>query len=108
MPAEYSVPPAIFHWLVYLPCLQGLPTMTACYVGYKVHRGKLLDFDAQIAAMTSKSAAGVLRAQDAQNLYRKRAQRARSIGLYFARIYLTLLMWLPGAVLSVLDTYSAP
>jgi hypothetical protein len=39
--------------------------------------------------------------------HRKRAQRARSIGLYFARIYITLAIWQLGAVLCVLDTYSA-
>jgi hypothetical protein len=78
--------------------------MIAGLIGFKVYAGKLLGFDAQIAAMTSKTAAKLLRAQD---VYQKRAQLARSTGLNFACIYMTLLMWQVGAVLCLLDTYSA-
>jgi hypothetical protein len=68
-----------------------------------VHAGRLLDFNAQIAAMTSITISPLSHDQDA---YRKRAQRARSLGLYFARIYITLLMLQLGALLCVFDTYS--
>jgi hypothetical protein len=104
LPAEYSVPSQIFYFLGFVATCAGLPMTAAYYIGYKVARGQLLDFNAQIAALTSKSTASLFREQDA---YRQRAQRARLIGIYFTHIFVTLLMWQLGATLLVLDTYSA-
>jgi hypothetical protein len=104
MPAEYSVPSLVFFYLGYLLTCLVLPITVAQHVGLKVYTGKLLDFNSQIAAMTSPSTASLFRAQDA---YRQRAQRARAIGIYFAYIFVTLLMWQLGALLTLLDTLSA-
>jgi hypothetical protein len=102
LPAEYSLRSQLFYFFFTFVCT-GLPITIASFVGYKVYRSKLLDFNAQIAHI-SKSTADIFRTQDA---YRQRAQRARCIGIYFAQIFITLVMRQFGALLTLPDTHSA-
>jgi hypothetical protein len=83
IPAEYSIPRYLLRfWIglsISISSLSSLPTLIALafYIDCQVYTGKLLDFDAQVAAMTPIFTANLLRAQD---VYRKRAQRAWSTG----------------------------
>lgn len=102
LPSEYNVGSAFFYYLVFFPAISSAPLGVALFIGYRVHRQKLLDLK-QLLPRKSQTTSVSL-PEDAQ---RRKAQTARSIAIFFSRIFVTLLVWQFGAALALLDTYSS-
>lgn len=117
---DYDVGSSLFTWLVYMPSIAFLPCFYVFYVAYDCWRKRLFSFDdsirpKELSARSSfrstegDSEAGSIIAEMMTRRNERRTRQARALGLYFARIFLALLvMWVPASIFLVLVKFRSP
>jgi hypothetical protein len=106
-PIEYSITSTYFFWLCFIPLATGIPSLYAVGVLVVCWWRNLLHMQPNEDALKATQASGKKATET--EAYRKRMRQARSITLYFARIFLSLLLcWAPAIITYWLLTPRTP
>jgi hypothetical protein len=94
---EYSQVSTLFFWGCFIPLSAGLPSLYAVGVLIVSWKRNLLNMQPNEGALKATEASTMKATETAA--YRRRMQQARSISLYFSRIFLSLLVcWAPAII----------
>jgi hypothetical protein len=96
-PMEYSQVSTLFFWGCFIPLSVGLPSLYAVGVLIVSRKRNLLNMQPNEDALKATEASAMKATETA--VYRRRMRQARSISLYFSRIFLSLLIcWAPAII----------
>ena len=106
MPFDYNLTSFLFFMFIYNTLLSTIPVSIVFYIFYVGKRKGLLDFNAELKALDKMQTTGANDRERRKTFHRK-AKHAEALTRFYMRIFVALLMWLPTAILSLLNTRSA-